>query len=147
MSRQLIQSVVFTVECDHVRGQGRPRFRLNGGTYKSNEDKAWEKRIRDAYSAQCPYKDMAGFADEVHISIHAHRRLPSSAPARIESEPDLNAPDADNIAKSVLDALSRLAFRDDKQVTQLNVFKHDRKRIGKERMTVHIKYYAEVGER
>ena len=90
---------------------------------------------------------MAGFADEVHISIHAHRRLPSSAPARIESEPDLNAPDADNIAKSVLDALSRLAFRDDKQVTQLNVFKHDRKRIGKERMTVHIKYYAEVNER
>ena len=128
-------------------GKGPGKAPIPPERYKSNEDKAWEKRIRDAYSAQCPYKDMAGFADEVRISVHTHRRLPSSAPARIDSEPDLHAPDADNIAKSVLDALSRLAFRDDKQVTQLNVFKHERKRIGKERMTVHVKYYAEVNER
>ena len=49
-------------------------------------------------------------------------------------------PDADNIAKSVLDALNGLAYADDKQVVTLEVDKH----YGEE-PCVHVKLIELVG--
>ena len=61
------------------------------------------------------------------------------------SEPDIHKPDADNIGKSVLDALNRVAFKDDRQVTRLTVEKMPRTRRDDEIMEVTIVYYAEIG--
>lgn len=148
MTRKRIQTVTFSVTANQLRGQGRPRFAIIGGKprgYKPDEDRAWEAAIRDAYYHSESFKDMAGFADEVHILIQTKRRLPSSAPKGLMSEPDTHKPDADNIAKSVLDALNRVAFRDDKQVTRLTVEKFPRTRREDEIMEVTIVYYAEIG--
>lgn len=148
MTRMLIQETTFEVHAKHLRGQGRPRFTKTGHAYKADEDKAWEQRIRDAYSAACQYKDMAGFADEVGIEIRTYRRLPSDRPKSVEEEPDIYKGDADNYAKSVLDALSKLAFMDDKQVTHLEVTKMPRRRFDSDEvMKITIKYYSEVNAR
>lgn len=150
MARKRIQTVTFTVTADQLRGQGRPRFAIIGGKprgYKADEDKAWERAIRDAYFHSASFKDMAGFADEVHVMVQTRRRLPDSAPKRLKEQPDICKPDADNIAKSVLDALNRVAFKDDKQVTRLTVEKFPRTRRDDEIMEVTIVYYAEIGTR
>ena len=150
MARKRIQTVTFTVTADQLRGQGRPRLAIIGGkqrAYKADEDRRWEAAIRDAYYHSESFKDMAGFADEVHILIQTKRRLPPSAPKGLMSEPDTHKPDADNISKSVLDALNRVAFRDDKQVTRLTVEKLPRTRREDEIMEVTIVYYAEINVR
>ena len=65
------------------------------------------------------------------------RQLPKSTPKRVLSEPDTHKPDADNIAKIVLDALNGVAWLDDAQVTSLTVVKLDRTR-DPERLSVRI---------
>ena len=150
MARKRIQTVTFSVTADQIRGQGRPRFAIIGGKprgYKADEDKAWEQTIRNAYLNSSSFKDMAGFADEVHILIQVRRSLPKSAPKSLVSQPDLMKPDLDNIAKSVLDALNRVAFKDDKQITRLTAEKFPRTRRDNEIMEVTIVYYGEVGMR
>lgn len=149
MARKRIQTVTFSVTAEQIRGQGRPRFAIIGGKprgYKADEDKAWERAIRDAYINSASFKDMAGFADEVHILIKVQRKLPKTAPKSIIEQPDIHKPDADNIAKSVLDSIGRgVAFKDDRQVTRLTVEKMPRTRRDDEIMEVTIVYYAEVG--
>lgn len=67
----------------------------------------------------------------VSVRIDVYRALPASRPKRTVSEPDTVTPDADNIAKAVLDGLNGVAYVDDKQVVELHVYKHDRvRRIG-----------------
>lgn len=148
--RKQIARTRFTVTAPQLRGQGRPRFRIIGGraqTYKAAEDRAWEQAIRSAYFNSATGKDMAGFADEVEVCILTLRSLPKSTPNRVTSEPDLHKPDADNIAKAVLDALNRVAFRDDSQVVRLVVEKLPRTRRDDEAMAVEITYYANLVER
>lgn len=150
MARKRIQTVTFTVTADQIRGQGRPRFAIIGGKprgYKADEDKAWEQTIRNAYINSSDFKDMAGFADEVHVLVKVQRKLPKTAPKSLMEQPDICKPDADNMAKSVLDALNRVAFKDDKQVTRLTVEKLPRRRVPDEIMEVTIVYYAEVNQR
>lgn len=128
MARLLIQETTFEVHAKHIRGQGRPRFTKTGHAYKADEDKAWEKVIRDAYYSSCPYKDMAGFADAVCISVEVQRWLPKSSPADIKEAPDTLRPDCSNIQKSVEDALNKVAYRDDSQIVRCKCAKLPRKR-------------------
>jgi Holliday junction resolvase RusA-like endonuclease len=107
-----------------VRGQGRPRFG-NGRTYEAAEDRAYKKAIAAAYKEQCG----EWFGDaELRVSIHVSRPLPKSRPKRIEWEPDTCKPDADNIAKAVLDSLNGIAFEDDRQASEVSTVKHPRRR-------------------
>ena len=108
-----------------VAGQKRPRFvRATGRTYKDDSDSKRERRIAAAYVA-------AGgvvLDGPVAVLIDCWRPLPKSRPKRVESEPNTLKPDADNVAKLVLDALNGVAYRDDAQVVVLRVTKHDRMR-------------------
>lgn len=117
-----------------VRGQGRPRFRRNGSAYETAQDRAYKKAIAEAYEQQSG----VWFGDrELFASIYVTRALPKSRPKRVTSEPDTFTPDADNIAKAVLDALNGVAYVDDKQVTQLFVAKGERRRsLETDRLTV-----------
>lgn len=145
--REPIQVCEFTVYADQVRGKGRPRFGIRNGrpqAFNSSEDKAWERLIRNAYLAHSGGKDMALFADEVHICILIARKLPDSRPKRVEEESDVFKPDIDNICKSVLDALNGVAFRDDRQITVLHAEKWPRTRRGNELLTVRIEYFAGI---
>lgn len=106
-----------------VRGQGRPRFTKSGHTYEAKEDKAYKEALRAAYEEQCGV-----FFDckPISVKIDVFRSLPKSAPKKCEGIEDTVRPDADNIAKSCLDALNGVAYCDDSQVVELIVRKHPR---------------------
>lgn len=108
------------VVAGEVRGQMRPRTRIAGGhatIYKDPADRAWESRILAEYVAQCGGRLHTG---EVAVEIVITRALPRSVR---DPDPDTHKPDVDNVAKSVLDALSGTAFTDDRYVTDLHVTK------------------------
>ena len=60
-------------------------------------------------------------ATEYALTIHAHF-------------PDLRTRDLDNVAKSIADALNSIAYRDDRQVCELHVYRH----LDKERPRAEI---------
>lgn len=121
-----------------VRGWSRPRFDSRSKrVFNDKKLKQYQKEIAEAYRKQCPgayfYK-----GDPLRVSVHVFRPLPESRPKRISAEPDTIKPDADNMAKAVLDALNGVAFDDDAQVVELHVTKHRRIRGALERVTVSI---------
>lgn len=122
--------------CGCVRGQGRPRFRSDGHIYETPADRAYKKALRAAYVAQGGQNYGAA---PVAVTILAFGELPKSKPKRMEAEPFVTKPDADNIAKAVLDALEGVAFDNDKQVTKLIVVKKDRRRGQGEGLRVYVR--------
>ena len=79
---------------------------------------------------------------EVAVSIVTTRPLPTSRPKSCEREGDVVKPDADNIAKLVLDGLNGAAWDDDAQVTQLSVTKLQRFRGARAHTTVNVRWTA-----
>lgn len=105
------------------RGQGRPRFSRANGAYKSSEDKAYERALCMAYWAE--HAGKRPLDGPLTIRIKAIFPIPKSKTKqeqelmrRGEIKPTCR-PDMDNIQKSVLDALNKVAFPDDKAVTWL----------------------------
>lgn len=120
----------FEVECDRVRGQGRPRFA--GHAYETKPDREWKKLIASEYQDQC--QGMV-FHGAIAVRIDVHGKLPKRE--KIPS-PNLVKPDVDNIAKAVLDALNGIAYDDDSQVVELTVKKWNRTSRETELMGVAI---------
>lgn len=111
-----------------VVGASRPRYdRRHGRAYVPTRTTAAARRVAaawaEAHGAACLVPE-----GPVAVEVHAYRPLPASAPKRVLAEPDCHTPDADNVAKTVLDGLTGLAYADDSQVTWLLVHKHDRAR-------------------
>ena len=106
----------FTVEGDPV-GKGRPRFTKSGRTFTPKRTKEYEGRIRRAYVR-------SGGPDfgeaSVSVSIVAQFQMPQSWGKKRREKLCgtfcAKKPDTDNVIKSVLDALSGVAYTDDKQV-------------------------------
>lgn len=122
----MIRMVDFDV--DLVRGKGRVRFvRQTGRTYTPDATAEAMERIRSAY-VRAANGATAPKGTPVLVEIDTFRPLPKSRPKRVTHEPDVFKPDADNIAKLVLDALNGTAWADDTQVTDLEVHKHERSR-------------------
>ena len=118
-----------------VRGQARPRFTRNGTCYKPSADSSYESGIAAAYLA-AGGKNLGNVPIAVRIDVF--RRLPKNAPKKANGTPDTIKPDADNIAKSVLDALNGIAWDDDAQVVELTVIKHPRVKQDSDIMTVSV---------
>lgn len=108
-----------------VRGQGRPRLARSGHAYKDAESRAYEQRLAQCWVEQSG----ASFDGPVKVNISVWRHLPRSKPKGVTEEPDTLKPDADNIAKAVLDALNGVAWRDDSQVVAMSVRKFPRRRV------------------
>lgn len=122
----MIRTVNFDVPL--VRGKGRVRFvRQTGRTYTPDATAEAMEKVRAAYVARANGA-MAPKGVPVHVEIDTWRPLPKSRPKRVTHEHDVYKPDADNVAKLVLDALNGTAWADDTQVTDLDVHKHDRTR-------------------
>lgn len=119
-----------------VKGQPRPRITTVGGHPRAYDPqdavdyKSWVRmRCIDAMRVShntdpCP---IAGTGYQ--LEIVAHVSVPSSwskkraaAALRGEVEPRVK-PDADNIAKIIMDAINGILWRDDKDVTSLMVSK------------------------
>lgn len=106
-----------------VRGKPRPRF-SRGHAYTPTAYAQYERHIADEYMRQGGQM----LSGPILVLIEVYRKLPKQRPKRVTFEPDTFKPDADNIAKAVLDALNGVAYADDSQVVELTVRKNPRER-------------------
>lgn len=118
----------FSVEGTPVP-QGRPRFTRNGRIYTPKTSTQWRKRVADAaevallngpdFPASAPLELLLSFRMPIPESWPRWKR---EAAMRGEVA-HMGKPDADNLAKAVLDGLNGLLFNDDAQVVLLAVAK------------------------
>lgn len=105
-------------------GKARPRFTKNGHTYKAESDRKYELLVQQRWQAAGGeyYGDVP-----IMAQIVAYFPIPASvSKTKAKKMKDGFAskkPDADNVAKSILDALNGFAYADDKQVVGLTVQK------------------------
>ena len=126
-----------TIIVPFVRGKGRPRFvRATGRAYTPDKTAEAMAAIRAAWLDETDERAPSG--TPVTVAITATRPLPKSRPKRVMREADTVKPDADNIAKCVLDALNGVAWDDDTQVTRLSVRKLDRFIGALEQTTIYV---------
>ena len=109
-------------------GKGRPRF-YGGHAVTPENTREYEKMTAMLFRASARGEK---FTDKVpiRVSIEACYRIPAKATkaqkekiASGELMPCIK-PDADNIAKIILDSLNKVAWDDDAQVTELTIQKH-----------------------
>lgn len=115
--------IIFTVP-GVPQGKGRPRVTRNG-TFTPKKTRDYEKKVRDCYIAQGGQM----FPDDTPLfaNITAIFPIPSSLSkkrrALFNGKRHCKKPDADNVAKAILDALNGVAYRDDSAVSSLLVGK------------------------
>lgn len=123
--------LVFRVPGDPC-GQGRPLFSTKGNITraidrpKSRNYKAFVKEIAAGAIEKCGwmYTEMP-----IYIEICAFMAVPSSYSKKRKNdcykwrEHPCKKPDIDNIFKIITDALSGIAYKDDKQITDVYMFK------------------------
>ena len=111
-------------------GKGRPRFRRVGNFMRVHN----EKKTED-YENLVRFESMQamGSTDPIEgsVGVYLYFRLPipqSYSKKRVEaclsgSERPLKRPDLDNLAKSVLDGMNGIVFKDDCQIVSLHCAK------------------------
>jgi Holliday junction resolvase RusA-like endonuclease len=109
-------------------GKERPRFDSRSNrTYTPRKTRDYEELVLWSYRSKYGSRQLAG---TINAAIAAYFAIPASwSKARKERaiRGEINPtskPDADNIAKAVLDALNGAAYRDDAAVARLTVTKH-----------------------
>ena len=112
-------------------GKDRPRAALIAGhamMYTSQKTRTYESVVRTEYARQC----LGIFFEKeeaLRVEICAYKTVPKSA-SRKKAEGMLagiirpgKRPDADNLAKAILDGLNGVAYHDDSQVVEAVVRK------------------------
>ena len=116
-------NITFTVP-GVPQGKGRPRVTRNG-TFTPKKTRDYEKKVRECYIADGGQM----FPDDTPLSanIIAVFPIPTSLSKRkralFNGRSHCKKPDADNVAKAILDALNGVAYRDDSAVSLLAVSK------------------------
>lgn len=111
-----------------VIGKGRPRLNTYTGiVYTPTKTKDYETLVEEYFLLKYPrFKLLEG---RLKVSIIAYFTIPKST-----KKSDINEmlennisptkkPDIDNIVKIILDSMNRFAFKDDTQITKLDVEK------------------------
>ncbi len=109
-----------------IKSKARPRFNSKTGrTFTPGDTVNYENWVRINYKDQCG-EYLEG---SIRARIIVYYKVPKSYPKkRIQAireglEQPQKKPDADNIAKIILDSLNKIAFDDDSQVVELIVIK------------------------
>lgn len=125
-SRSDMKQVIFVVKGE-PKGKGRPRLnRCSGNIYTPRETANYERLVALSYSNSARgYK----FTSPVKVTVKAYHKPPKGKSKKVV-EDMLNGrilptkkPDADNVAKIVLDGLNHVAWDDDTQVVEMMVTK------------------------
>ena len=111
-----------------IVGKERPRINMyTGRVYTPNKTKDYEFLVQQYFKIKYPnYKMLEG---RISIDIIAYLKIPKSTNKAKTQEMLENKlsptkkPDADNIAKSILDAMNGFVFKDDNQVSKISVEK------------------------
>lgn len=112
------------------KGKARPRFG-KGRTYTPKETAEYEEMVGMEYKRQCDGYNFTFDGDKlpVSVAINAFFGIPKSASKKKRAQMvcgeilPTKKPDADNIAKIIMDGLNGVAFSDDAQVISLTVNK------------------------
>lgn len=109
-----------------IKGKARPRFsRKTGKAFTPGDTISYENWIKHCYKEQ----DGRYLEGAINARIIAYYKIPKSySKKRVQGileglELPIKKPDADNIAKIILDSLNGIAFYDDSQVVKLTVIK------------------------
>lgn len=115
------------------RGKGRPRTRVIPASppyahiYSDHSDVKYEERVRESYELEFGNLEQIEDGVAVEVNVTAHFRMPKSLTARkkdlLHDAPCLKKPDGDNVLKIITDALSGVAYHDDKQVFRMTIDK------------------------
>ena len=111
-----------------VIGKGRPRLNsYTGVVYTPTRTKDYESLVEQYFLLKYPrFKALEG---RIKVSIIAYFSIPKATKkSDINEMLDNNIsptkkPDIDNIVKAVLDSMNKFAFKDDNQITKLEVEK------------------------
>ena len=111
-----------------VIGKGRPRLNTYTGiVYTPNKTKDYETLVEQYFLLKYPkFKILEG---RIKVSIIAYFSIPKVTKKSDVNEMLCNSisptkkPDIDNIVKVVLDSMNKFAFKDDNQITKLEVEK------------------------
>ena len=111
-----------------IIGKGRPRLNsYTGAVYTPTRTKDYENLVMQYFMIKYPkFKQLEG---RVSVEIVANFEVPKSTKKQdkilmLENKINpIEKPDIDNIVKIILDAMNEIAFKDDTQITKLNVEK------------------------
>lgn len=111
-----------------IIGKGRPRLNsYTGQVYTPTRTKDYESLVEQYFLLKYPrYKTMEGRAK---VTITAYFEVPKSTNKATKEKMLGNTisptkkPDIDNIVKIVLDSMNKFAFKDDTQITKIEVEK------------------------
>ena len=116
-----------------TRGKARPRV-CRGHAFTPKDTIEYEKLVRECYKKQ----DGRYLEGSIKALIIAYYKIPKSySKKRVQAirdglEKPTKKPDADNIAKIILDSLNGVAYKDDSQIIELRVIKRyteDKERV------------------
>lgn len=111
-----------------IVGKARPRMNTRTGrAYTPTNTKMYEYALRQWFIREYPcFKPIE---TRVKVTIIAYFDIPKSTSKKKEAEmlseniSPTKKPDIDNIIKIILDAMNKFAFKDDTQVTKLEIEK------------------------
>lgn len=126
-----------------IKGKARPRVNTyTCKAYTPTDTKDYENLIKQYFKIKYPrYETLEG---RIFVKISAYFKIPKNTSKKNTEkmlEGDFSPtkkPDIDNIVKIVLDALNKMAFKDDNQITKLEVEKFYSE---KEKIFVRIEEY------
>lgn len=105
-------------------GKARPRL-SKYGTYTPTKTVNYENFVKLCFIQK--YKNFIPLETALKVKITACFEVPTSYSKKKKKEligkPHTNKPDADNIAKIILDSLNQLAYKDDNLIAKLEVDK------------------------
>lgn len=111
-----------------IKGKARPRLNTYTGqiyTMKGTAD--YENLVRQYFTIK--YPRYVPLENRVHVKIIAYLKMPKNMPKKNKKLVEegvlspIKKPDIDNIVKIILDALNKIAFKDDNQITKLEIEK------------------------
>lgn len=111
-----------------ITGKARPRVNtLTGRAYTPGNTKDYEMLIKQYFKIKYPkYETLEG---RINVKIVAYFEPPkqtSKKQVELMLENNISPtkkPDIDNVIKIILDALNKMAFKDDSQITKLDIEK------------------------
>ena len=107
-----------------IVGKERPRVNMYTGRVYTKD---YEFLVQQYFKMKYPRYEM--LEGRLSINIIAYLKIPkSTSKAKVEEMLEnkispTKKPDVDNIAKSILDAMNNFVFKDDNQVSKINVEK------------------------
>ena len=126
-----------------ITGKGRPRVNTTTAiAYTPAKTKEYEELVKQYFFIK--YRRINPLEGRIKINITAYFSVPKNTSKKQEENMLNNTisptkkPDIDNIAKIILDALNKLAFKDDNQITKLEI---EKKYGTEEKISVKVEEY------